>query len=111
MTRKLKLSDLPDVLLTAAKTSALVGAMIAFASTVTFLFTIDLLPMKLADLMQGVTDSPFLFLCLIAVMLLVVGMFLESNAAYIMLVPLFHQSPCNTGSIRCISAFSSSSTW
>ena len=90
VTRKLKLSDLPDVLLTAAKTSALVGAMIAFASTVTFLFTIDLLPMKLAGLMQGVTDSPFLFLCLIAVMLLVVGMFLESNAAYIMLVPLFH---------------------
>ncbi|KMK68300.1 TRAP transporter large permease [Puniceibacterium sp. IMCC21224] len=90
VTRKLKLSDLPEVLLTAAKTAALVGAMIAFASTVTFLFTIDMLPFKLAALLQGVTDDPFVFLCLIAVMLLVVGMFLESNAAYIMLVPLFH---------------------
>lgn len=90
VTRQLKLSDLPDVLLTAAKTSALVGAMIAFASTVTFLFTIDMLPMQLATLMKGVTDSPFIFLCLISLMLLVVGMFLESNAAYIMLVPLFH---------------------
>lgn len=58
--------------------------------TVTFLFTIDMLPMRLASLMQGVTDSPLLFLCLISLMLLVVGMFLESNAAYIMLVPLFH---------------------
>ena len=66
------------------------GAMIAFASTVTFLFTIDLLPMRLAALMQGVTDSPFLFLCLISLMLLRVGMFLESDAACIMLVPLFH---------------------
>jgi tripartite ATP-independent transporter DctM subunit len=90
VTRQLRLSDLPDVLLTAAKTSALVGAMIAFASTVTFLFTIDLLPMRLATAMQGVTESPFVFLCLISLMLLVVGMFLESNAAYIMLVPLFH---------------------
>ena len=45
VTRKLTLSDLPDVLLTAVKTSALVGAMIAFASTVTFLFTIDMLPL------------------------------------------------------------------
>ncbi|MDP2697171.1 TRAP transporter large permease [Thalassospira sp.] len=90
VTRQLKLSDLPEVLLTAAKTSALVGAMIAFASTVTFLFTIDMLPFKLAGLLQGFTDNPFAFLCLIAVMLLVVGMFLESNAAYIMLVPLFH---------------------
>jgi tripartite ATP-independent transporter DctM subunit len=90
VTRQLKLSDLPEVLLTAAKTSALVGAMIAFASTVTFLFTIDMLPMQLASLMKSVTDDPFLFLCLISLMLLVVGMFLESNAAYIMLVPLFH---------------------
>ena len=90
VTRQLKVSDLPGVLLSAAKTSALVGAMIAFASTVTFLFTIDMLPLKLAGLMQGLTDSPFAFLCLVAVMLLVVGMFLESNAAYIMLVPLFH---------------------
>lgn len=90
VTRKLKVRDLPDVLLTAAKTTAVVGAMIAFASTVTFLFTIDMLPFKLAGLMEGLTDSPFVFLCLIAVMLLIVGMFLESNAAYIMLVPLFH---------------------
>ncbi|MGO4852876.1 TRAP transporter large permease [Phaeovulum sp. W22_SRMD_FR3] len=90
VTRQLRLHHLPEVLLTAAKTSALVGAMIAFASTVTFLFTIDMLPMKLAALLQGVTDDPFTFLCLVAVMLLIVGMFLESNAAYIMLVPLFH---------------------
>lgn len=90
ITKKLKLSDLPDVLLTAAKTSALVGAMIAYASTVTFLFTIDMLPFKLAGLLQGITDNPLIFLGLVAVMLLVVGMFLESNAAYIMLVPLFH---------------------
>lgn len=90
VTRQLKLRDLHDVLLTAAKTSALVGAMIAFASTVTFLFTIDMLPFKLAGLLQGFTDNPFTFLCLVAAMLLIVGMFLESNAAYIMLVPLFH---------------------
>lgn len=90
VTRQLKVSDLPEVLLTAAKTTAVVGAMIAFASTVTFLFTIDMLPFKLASLLKDLTESPFAFLCLVAVMLLVVGMFLESNAAYIMLVPLFH---------------------
>ncbi|MEH6836320.1 MULTISPECIES: TRAP transporter large permease [Falsihalocynthiibacter] len=90
VTRQLKISDLPDVLLSAAKTTAMVGAMIAFASTVTFLFTIDLLPMKLAALLKEVTDSPIVFLLLVTAMMLVVGMFLESNAANIMLVPLFH---------------------
>ncbi|WP_108662204.1 TRAP transporter large permease [Acuticoccus kandeliae] len=90
VTRELRVADLPDVILTAAKTTAVVGAMIAFASTITFLFTIDMLPFKLAAFVEGITDSPFVFLWLIAAMLLVVGMFLESNAAYIMLVPLFH---------------------
>lgn len=90
VTRQLKVSDLPHVLLQAAKTSAIVGAMIAFASTVTFLFTIDLLPLRLTALIQGLTENRYVFLVLIALMLLVVGMFLESNAAYIMLVPLFH---------------------
>jgi tripartite ATP-independent transporter DctM subunit len=90
VTKELKIKDLPEVLLKAAKTSALVGAMIAFASTITFLFTIDMLPFKLSLMLQGITDDPFIFLCLVAVMLLAVGMFLESNAAYIMLVPLFH---------------------
>jgi len=90
VTKELKIKDLPDVLLKAAKTSALVGAMIAFASTITFLFTIDMLPFKLSSMLQGITDDPFIFLCLVALVLLAVGMFLESNAAYIMLVPLFH---------------------
>ena len=90
VTRKLKVADLPGVLLTAAKTTAMVGAMIAFASTVTFLFTIDLLPIKLAGAIQEITDSPMVFLLLVALMMLIVGMFLESNAANIMLVPLFH---------------------
>lgn len=64
--------------------------MIAFASRVTFLFTIDLLPMKLAGLMRGLTTDPLIFMILVLLMLLIVGMFLGSNAAYIMLVPLFH---------------------
>jgi TRAP-type transport system large permease protein len=86
----LRIADLPGVLLQGAKTTAIVGAMIAFASTVTFLFTIDLLPMKLAGLMRGLTTDPLIFMILVSLMLLIVGMFLESNAAYIMLVPLFH---------------------
>lgn len=90
ITGKLKVSDLPGVLLQAAKTTAMVGAMIAFASTVTFLFTIDLMPVKLAGAIKEFTDSPMVFLLLVALMMLVVGMFLESNAANIMLVPLFH---------------------
>lgn len=90
ITRKLKLADLPDALLRAAITTAIVGAMIAFASTITFLFTIDQLPQKLAQLLKLITDNPLIFNLIVCVILFIVGTALESNAAYIMLVPLFH---------------------
>jgi tripartite ATP-independent transporter DctM subunit len=90
VTRRLKVSDLPEVLYRAAVMSGVVAAMIAFASTVTFLLTVDLLPQRLADAMRAFTSDPLVFLLLVALLLIVVGMFLESNAAYIMLVPLLH---------------------
>ena len=90
ITRKLKVSDLPACLLQAAITTAVVGALIAFASAVTFLVTVDLLPARISVAIRELTSDPLVFNLLVAAMLFVVGMFLESNAAYIMLVPLFH---------------------
>ncbi|SEG86156.1 TRAP transporter large permease [Marinobacterium lutimaris] len=88
VTRELKLSDLPTAMFHAAITAAMVGALIAFASTLTFAFTIDLVPMRLSSWIQQLTDDPTIFILLVMGLLLVVGMFIESNAAYIMLVPL-----------------------
>jgi len=90
VTRRLKVADLPGVLMRAAITSAMVGALIAFASAITFLLTVDLLPQKLSVALQALTSNPLVFNLLVALVLLVVGMFMESNAAYIMLVPLLH---------------------
>jgi tripartite ATP-independent transporter DctM subunit len=90
ITRTLKLRDLPGALLRAAITSGMVGALIAFASVVSFLLTVDLLPQKLTELVKSITTSPLMYLALVAVLLIIVDMFMESNAAYIMLVPLLH---------------------
>ena len=90
VTRRLKLADLPEAMIRTAITSAVVGAMIAFASAVTFMLTVDMLPVKLSELLRSLTSSPIAFNLIVAAALFVVGMFLESNAAYIMLVPLLH---------------------
>ncbi len=90
ITRTLKLSDLPRILVRAAITTAVVGALIAFASVITYLMTVDLMPQKLSELLFAVTKDPLVYLILVALLLFVVGMFLESNSAYIMLVPLLH---------------------
>lgn len=90
VTRQLRLADVPACMLQAAITTAVVGALIAFASAVTFLVTVDLLPARLSVAIREFTSNPLVFNLLVAAMLFIVGMFLESNAAYIMLVPLFH---------------------
>lgn len=88
VTRQLRLSDLPKAMFNAAVTAAMVGALIAFASTMTFAFTIDLVPIMLTDWLKSLTTDPQIFLLLVMALLILVGMFIESNAAYIMLVPL-----------------------
>lgn len=90
ITRTLKVRDLPGIIIRAAITSAVVGALIAFASIITYLMTVDLLPQKLSEVLRAITTDPLAYMALVAVLLFVVGMFLESNAAYIMLVPLLH---------------------
>lgn len=89
ITRTLRVKDLPAIFVRAAVTAAMVGALIAFAAAVTFVFTIDLVPQQLSDLIRSLTQNPTTYILLVMVVLIIVGMLIESNAAYIMLVPLF----------------------
>ena len=67
VTRKLRLKDLPEAMVRTAITSAVVGAMIAFASVVTYMLTLDLLPQKLTELIRSMTSSPIVFMLIVAV--------------------------------------------
>src|SRR5574341_184412 len=87
-TKKLRWRDLAPAMFRAAVTTGVVAILIAFASAVTFLLSIDLVPQKLTAFVQGITRDPVAFVWLVMAILVLVGMFLESNAAYIMLVPL-----------------------
>jgi TRAP-type transport system large permease protein len=88
VTRTLRLKDLPHAMFHAALVSSILGALIACASVMTFLFTVDLIPLWLTETLQAITQDRHVFLLLVMLALVVVGMFLEANAAYIMLVPL-----------------------
>ena len=95
-----------DCLFRSAVMSGVVGAMIAFASTVTFLLTVDMLPQQLADWTAGHHHQPdWSSTCWSRCCCSWWGMFLESNAAYIMLVPLLHPIALPTASTRRSFAF------
>ena len=89
VTRELKLRDVPRALSRAVVTTAVVGALIAFAAPISFLFSINQVPQDLGAFISGLTTDPTVFLLLVMVFLIAVGMFVEPASAYIMLVPVF----------------------
>ncbi|HEU4922488.1 MAG TPA: TRAP transporter large permease [Burkholderiales bacterium] len=88
VTGRLQWWHVPPAMFRAAITTGVVAILIAFASAVTFLLSIDLVPQKLTAFLHGLTRDPLVFIWLVMGVLVFVGMFLESNSAYIMLVPL-----------------------
>jgi C4-dicarboxylate transporter DctM subunit len=88
VTRRLKLSDLPVSLLNAGIISAIVGALIAFASQVTYLLTAEMVGVAVSEWLRSLTESPLMFVFLVQILLLLLGMVMEANAAFVMLVPL-----------------------
>jgi C4-dicarboxylate transporter DctM subunit len=87
-TRELKLADIAPALLKAAITTSIVGALIGFASQVTYLFTAEMVGVAIGDWIQGVTSSPMMFVFIVMVLLVLVGIPIEANASFIMLVPI-----------------------
>lgn len=88
VTRTLKLSDIPPALLNSAIVTSIVGALIAFASQVTYLFTAEMVGVTIAEWLQSLTNDPQIFVLLVMVLLLLVGIPIEANASFIMLVPI-----------------------
>jgi len=79
---------LPGALLRAVVTTAVVGALIAFASTVTFLFTVDCCGQAERLCCLGWPRTPTGFLLVVMALMIVVGMFIEPASAYVMFVPI-----------------------
>lgn len=90
VTRELRVAHLRPALVRSGTTTSIVVLLIALAASVTFLLTVAQIPAAVAAFLKSVTASPTVFLTLVMLFLILVGMFLESNAAYIMLVPIFH---------------------
>jgi tripartite ATP-independent transporter DctM subunit len=88
VTRELTLQRAFRAFVNGTITSSIVILLISLASSVTFLLTVQRLPIILTDFITSVTKDPFVFICLVMILLIFVGMVLESNAAYIMLVPI-----------------------
>lgn len=86
--KELKLADLSKILLNVATNTATITGLIAAASVLSWVLSFEGVPDLIVEYMAGLTQSPFIFLLLVIVMLLILGMFLESISVLIVVVPL-----------------------
>ncbi|RDB43059.1 TRAP transporter large permease [Halomonas sp. DQ26W] len=86
--RELKLDDLWPILRQSVISTAAVMLIIAAASLFSFLLSRTGLPSQIAGWVTEVFDSPMAFLLAVNVLLLLVGMFIETSAAILVLAPI-----------------------
>jgi C4-dicarboxylate transporter DctM subunit len=86
--REITFRDLPDLLLKSVSLSAAVLIIVSTASVFSWLIASMGAPKLLDAWIRGLTDSPVIFLLMINLLLLVVGMFMESISAILILLPV-----------------------
>jgi C4-dicarboxylate transporter DctM subunit len=88
--KELSLKDIPEILRISAINSSMVMLLIATATAFGLLLTRQQIPEAIATFFIQMTDNPLILLLAINLMLLFIGTFLETNAAIIILAPIFY---------------------
>jgi C4-dicarboxylate transporter DctM subunit len=86
--RDLKPRDLPALVLKAFTTSAVIMVVIGATSCLAWLITVEQVPMQIAELVKHYATSPWMFLLLVNVAMLLLGCFIEPVPALILAAPL-----------------------
>lgn len=86
--RALSFHDLVQMLIRTARITGIVFLIIASASILSWWMTFMQIPQKIAEFFLFLSSNPNVIIGLILIMLLVVGMFMDINAALIILAPV-----------------------
>jgi tripartite ATP-independent transporter DctM subunit len=86
--RDMGFRDLPGVFRNSAKTTAVVGFIIATANLVSYVLTRERVPQMLSEALLSVSDERWVILLLINVLLLALGCFMEGLAIMLLTVPV-----------------------
>lgn len=87
--KELTIRELFKVAKRSVITSSMIMLVIATAKVLSWYLTFEKIPTQIASVILEYATSPLMFLILINILLLIVGMFMDSSAAVLILVPLF----------------------
>jgi len=88
VTKELKWPDIPPALLKAGITTSVVFMLIATSNVVSWLLTTQQVPRLIAQFLRETAPSPWVFLLIVNIFLLIVGCLIDLSAAIIMFVPI-----------------------
>ena len=86
--RKLKIEDLPRVLLTSGLESGMVMLLIAMSEPFAWFVALDQIPQRLVEWFSTVTTSPYMILFLVNIFLLLLGIPMETAPALVIVTPV-----------------------
>jgi tripartite ATP-independent transporter DctM subunit len=86
--REIPLRDLPRIFADSALTSAVVMVIVGFAFIFAYAMALMRAPQQIAAVIKGFSADPHVFLLIVNLFLFVVGMFMETFAALIILAPV-----------------------
>lgn len=86
--KEIKLKNLFKILIDSGITTSIVMFIIANAGLFGLILSRAGVPGQLTNYFTSLTDNPFVFLLLVNILLLIIGMFMETSASVIILAPL-----------------------
>nr|WP_204524248.1 TRAP transporter large permease subunit [Corticimicrobacter populi] len=86
--RELSLADLFHVFVAAARMTSIIMLLVAASSVSAWMMTMADIPMLVADMLSGMTDSPLLLLLLINLIVLVISMTMDLAPVILILTPV-----------------------
>lgn len=87
--REIQTSELPSIILGAARTTAVVLFLVASSYAMSRLLTQEQVPQQLSALLLGLSENPLIILLIINLTLLAVGVFMDMTPAVLIFTPIF----------------------
>lgn len=109
--RDLKLSHFPKIFVNAAISTAVVTMLLSMANLFSWVLAFEQIPQMIVKAIADFTDSPYIFLLLVNLFLLITGIFLDEMAVMVILLPILSPlvysygiDPVHFGVIICLNA-------
>jgi tripartite ATP-independent transporter DctM subunit len=87
--REVKWRDLPKLILQSAITTAVVMMLIATSMALSWVLTYENVPQSISAFLMGLTDTGWVVLLIINILLLIVGCFMDMTPAVLIFTPIF----------------------